>query len=312
MEGVFGGYITSPLFTFQIGAEKKEFTVHSRPLAQLSPVLDKLMNGNMLEAKTRRVDWSEVDEDTFVRLCEYAYLHDYTPPSPLEVSPFVDEQPPAPEHEPDPQPEPVPEPEPVPDISPWGFPSIRSAKAEKRQSRKQKTSRIQPRKPASPVVEEPLPYKEKSIWTRHLKDSFSPLTLDVSNNCTPQESRFSPQANTQDQDFTPVFLGHARLYLLAHKYMIDPLRQLARSKMAQTLSNFTLYRQSLPAVLELVRFVYAETGPFPFATGPLRALITSYMVSALGQVGDDAKFEALLEEGGDFVADFWRAVWKAG
>ncbi|PLB40303.1 uncharacterized protein BDW47DRAFT_123801 [Aspergillus candidus] len=78
--------------------------------------------------------------------------------------------------------------------------------------------------------------------------------------------------------------------------------------MAQTLDIFTLYRQSVPAVLELVRFVYAETGRFAFATGRLRTLITSYMVSALGQLGDDTTFEALLEDGGDFVSDFWRAA----
>ena len=36
----------------------------------------------MLEAKLRQVDWSGVvEEDTFVRLCEFAYVGDYTPPS---------------------------------------------------------------------------------------------------------------------------------------------------------------------------------------------------------------------------------------
>jgi hypothetical protein len=40
------------------------------------------MNGNMIEAKTRHVDWLEVDVNTFARLCEFAYLRDYNPPSP--------------------------------------------------------------------------------------------------------------------------------------------------------------------------------------------------------------------------------------
>jgi hypothetical protein len=69
------------LFTFQIGPDKKDITVHSFPLATLSPALHALMNGDMIEAKTRRIEWSDVDEDTFIRLCEFAYLHDYTPPS---------------------------------------------------------------------------------------------------------------------------------------------------------------------------------------------------------------------------------------
>ena len=281
------------------------------------------MNGNMLEAKIRRVDWSDIDEDTFVRLCEYAYLHDYTPPSPLEISVcaktmwggsaehVVDEQPPT--SAPEPEPVPVPEPE----LDAWSSFGSLSPKKKKPKEKTCKnptvSSSLLKAKPASPVVKEPLPYKEKSIWTRHLQDSFLSLALDATNNSTnqAQEDRFSPEGNTQNQDFTPVFLGHARLYLLAHKYMIDSLRQLALSKMTQTLSEFTLYRQSLPAVIEFVRFVYAETDRFGFATAPLRTLVTSYVVSALGQLGDDKRFEALLEGGGDFVSDFWRAVWKA-
>lgn len=273
--------------------------MHSHPLAQLSAVLDKLMNGNMLEAKTRRVDWSDVDEDTFVRLCEYAYLHDYTPPSPLEIpvpvgdaqnglveqADITDEVPEVAEPEPEPEYEPEYESEPEPE----------------------------PEEPPSPADEDKLPYIEKSIWTRHLRDSFSRLALEVTNNNANQarEARFCPQSNSKHQDFTPVFLGHVRLCLLADKYMIEPLHQLALCKIAQTLKQFTLYRQSVPAVIEFVRFVYADTVHSDHAIGPLRKLATSYMVSSLGRLGDDENFQALLAEGGDFVADFWRAVWKA-
>lgn len=38
-----------------------------------------LMNGGMIESKTRRVDWSDIDIDTFAQLCEFAYLREYTP-----------------------------------------------------------------------------------------------------------------------------------------------------------------------------------------------------------------------------------------
>jgi hypothetical protein len=68
------------LFTFIVGADK-EVTLHSAALAGLSQSLNALMDGEMIEAKTRRVDWSDVDVDTFTRLCEFAYLRDYTPPS---------------------------------------------------------------------------------------------------------------------------------------------------------------------------------------------------------------------------------------
>lgn len=75
------GCLSSPLFTFTVGANKKELTVHSSALAGLSQSLNTLINGKMKEAKTGHAVWSEVDVDTFARLCEYVYLRNYTPPS---------------------------------------------------------------------------------------------------------------------------------------------------------------------------------------------------------------------------------------
>lgn len=58
--------------------------MHSGPLSSLSPTLQTLLTGEMIEAKLQCVDWSDVHENTFIRLCEYAYNRDYTPPSPLQ------------------------------------------------------------------------------------------------------------------------------------------------------------------------------------------------------------------------------------
>lgn len=96
MEGSFGRWViygklemsrsntfrclSPPLFTFTVGDNKKEVTVHSFALAGLSHPLNALINGGMIEAKTRHVDWSYIDEDTFARLCEFAYVQNYTPP----------------------------------------------------------------------------------------------------------------------------------------------------------------------------------------------------------------------------------------
>lgn len=53
--------ISSPLFTFTVGADKKEITVHSSAFAGFSQTLNALINGEMIEARTRHVDWSDVD-----------------------------------------------------------------------------------------------------------------------------------------------------------------------------------------------------------------------------------------------------------
>src|SRR5882762_1917173 len=34
----------------------------------------------MIEAKTGVIDWRDIDEETFLRFCEFAYVQDYTPP----------------------------------------------------------------------------------------------------------------------------------------------------------------------------------------------------------------------------------------
>ncbi|KAJ5348339.1 uncharacterized protein N7506_001592 [Penicillium brevicompactum] len=74
--------LESPLFTFQVGPQKKEFVVHSLIIAKLSPALNALINGEWKEASDKRVDWSDVKEGTFLRLCEFAYGKDYTLPAP--------------------------------------------------------------------------------------------------------------------------------------------------------------------------------------------------------------------------------------
>jgi hypothetical protein len=60
------------------------------------------------------------------------------------------------------------------------------------------------------------------------------------------------------QDFTPVFLGHARLYAFAHMHLVAELRYLALHKLHQTLKRFTLYASGCFAIVELARYVYND------------------------------------------------------
>ena len=60
-----------------MGREKKELTIHSALAAHHSRPLDVLMNGPMIEASERRCTLEDVDKDTFVRFCQYAYTGDY-------------------------------------------------------------------------------------------------------------------------------------------------------------------------------------------------------------------------------------------
>lgn len=59
------------------------------------------------------------------------------------------------------------------------------------------------------------------------------------------------------EDYTPVFLGHARLYIFAEERMIDDLKTLCLHKLHKTLMSFTLCEDRRTDIVELVRYAYA-------------------------------------------------------
>ncbi|KAJ5524363.1 hypothetical protein N7494_011013 [Penicillium frequentans] len=271
------------------------------------------MNGDMIEAKTRNVDWTEVGVDTFARLCEFAYFRNYTPPPSglfddrlhlkrmskaekkaarrkkvrskwnwdgIVLPPNGPEQ--VPEAEPEPEPEPEPELEPE----------------------------LPPEEPICDDSE--ITYKERSVWTGQLRDAFASSLAIPDSQIPDQGHTFVPPVNSGSwDDFTPVFLDQARLYVLADKYCIESLCQLVLSKLHQTLSKFKLYDNGVDGIIEFVRFVYLNTPPnYSGRVDALRNLATRYVVSILGQIGENEEFQKLLEDGGPFVSDFWHIIWS--
>ncbi|OJJ98645.1 hypothetical protein ASPACDRAFT_44277 [Aspergillus aculeatus ATCC 16872] len=304
MDTEFGEIISSPLFTFIVGRAKKEITVHSRALASLSTTLDKLMNGEMIEAKTRRVDWSEVTEEaTFLRLCEYAYARDYTPPPcshreveppsvPVSKSPepsddelmFMPAEPTARADFPPPPdfqgPFHVfgrPQEPPVEDSKPAIFASY-----------------ILPRKNAKGLRLRRDLFDFDKLKEQHWHDDI-------------RVNKYAPKGNSQPHDdFTDVFVGHVELYILADRYGVLQLKELVKYKLAATLKQFTLCKHNVIDLVEPIQLLYQNTLP----GDAMRTLIVGYVLSVLGQIGASADFQKLLAEGGEFVLDFWKAYWE--
>ncbi|RAH67968.1 uncharacterized protein BO66DRAFT_413176 [Aspergillus aculeatinus CBS 121060] len=274
MDTEFGEIISSPLFTFIIGKAKKEITVHAQALASLSSTLDKLINGEMIEAKTRWVDWSEVtDEATFLRLCEYAYVRDYTPPpcSYREVKPLS-----------------VPvskSPEPIEEIFDPPVNASNTAIFD---------GYILPRK-----------NPKKMRWLRRLFD-FDKFKEQHWHDDF-RVNKYAPKGNSHPrEDFTDVFVGHVELYILADRYGVLQLKELVKYKLAATLTQFTLCQHNVIDLVEPIQLLYQNTLP----GDALRALIVGYVLSVLDQIGASADFQKLLAEGGEFVLDFWKTYWE--
>ncbi|KAI4637423.1 hypothetical protein J4E83_000239 [Alternaria metachromatica] len=283
----FEDLIQSKLFTFYIGKEKKAFVVHSKAVAATSWHFHALVNNGMVQSQERSVEYADMEPDDFARFVEYSYRYDYTAPSwtldkgavkkdDLDGAAYNGE---------------VPPPSPPDDWenSQYGEPE------------------------AVLCVEEVLDPDFNQV-TRRLRQRFHQREYLVSQEPkTIMLDRFEPTENSApEQDFTPIFLAHARLYSFACMRLIDPLKRLALHKLHQTLLKFKLYDRRVGDVVELARYAY-DNGEDRKADGSiedLRKLVVEYIACEVSTIGKHEAFALLLQEGGEFVVDFWRIIAK--
>jgi hypothetical protein len=279
--------------------------VHAAAIAVTSHQLVALINGGMKESETRCARIEDVKLEDFIRFCEYAYRGDYTV-HPWEESP----------------------------------PNSSSASSNNQQSgegdsfglsgalyRKKKSKKAQPEPepettllPQSPVyarplfgtVPQPQPEVVKPISRIPLRAQFNNRSYS-----TKEGSRalvleqFEPKSNSSvNQNFTPVMLAHARLYCFAHVRLIAPLKALTLSKLHKTLLNFTLYAERIGDIIELAKYAYSTPDLPDRSEGgnldDLRKLVVDYIVCEIDTIGKHDEFLKYMDEGGEFVGDFWR------
>jgi hypothetical protein len=169
---------------------------------------------------------------------------------------------------------------------------------------------------ATPVdLPAPEPLYEAALISRApLRTRFNSRTyLDDGSHKAQILQHFEPKPNTAvDQNFTPVLLAHARLYCFAHLRLIDPLKAPTLYKLHKTLIEFKLFTRRVRDIIELARFVYSipdlperkEDGTID----DLRKLVVEYIVCEIDTIGKCDGYVKYVEEGGEFVGDFWRMV----
>ncbi|OCL02376.1 hypothetical protein AOQ84DRAFT_434418 [Glonium stellatum] len=281
MDNLFERIFTSDQFTFFVGKGKKPIVLHAAAIAEQSPALNTLINGGMAEAKTKSVNFDDVLEEDFIRFCQFAYMGDYTtPPCIIEenTSGISEIQPKSPP--------PPPPPVALPDTNEiiveadvgWAFSSPSSKKSK---------------------------YSKKGIG------KLAKLFDDrVFSSILPRQRIINlcePISNSDEQeDYTPVFLAHARLYVFADKYGIESLKSLSLQKLHKTLKNFTLYRARVGDILKLVQYAYEHTADY--GNDSLRVIVAEYILCEIDTIGKTRKFSDLMEEGGAFVRDFWKLL----
>ena len=143
-----------------------------------------------------------------------------------------------------------------------------------------------------------------------LKESFIGLRFATSATTHPPPP--PPRSNRDSsEDYTEVFLSHARLYVFAEKYDIQPLKALAIQQLHQTLGIYTLYLERAGDIIELLRYVHANTADVDGGAEALRALLVYYIGLEMDILVKAPEFkELLLEDGGALLGDFLRMVGK--
>jgi hypothetical protein len=283
-----------------VGEEKKEITVHAAAIARQSGALKALMNNGMKESQAGRAVLEDVTGDTFIRFCQFAYIGNYETPAftPLpkpeasesastsrrtslssgsgivhEVVGAVDEEP---------ELEAPPAEEPSPEVD-WGFTTI----SKKTPAKKNKSRQL------------------RKAFDRRLYD-ISTIISEVSDRCSIRENEDSLE------DYTPVLLGHARLYVFADKWLIDDLKLLSLYKLHKTLMNFTLYEARRTDIVELAQYVYADERTSDSEDDPngLRALVMHYIGCQVENLVRCREFKDLVQQGGPFAKDLVRTMLK--
>lgn len=301
--------IHSNLINFFVGKDEELFSVHSSAVTATSQQLDALVNANRVSSKFDPIFLDDIEPEDFARYVEYAYRYDYTVPSWVEDDNFVKSAAvAAPDHietnghadsadvpaevwsqyPPPCEPKPEPEPEPPVQDDPWGaMPTVKKNK-----------------KKGKLAAQPPPPEVRATFESRTYLSDSEPSAWMLSN--------FSPKGNSSaTQDFKPVFLAHARLYTFADMHLIEPFKRLVLHKLHQTLIKFELFERRIGDVVELARYAY-EHGEDRNADGTidaLRKLVVDYMACKVYTIGKNPRFEAFLEEGGQFVSDYWRVVY---
>lgn len=127
------------------------------------------------------------------------------------------------------------------------------------------------------------------------------------NYCQPGDERpkWVPCANIRpSEDYTNAFLSHARLYVFAEKFDIQPLKRLVLENVHQTLTIFRLWPDCVSAIVSLLQYVYANTLKPSHGEEPMRSLLKRYICYEMETMSKAASFRKLLGQDSDLLDDF--------
>lgn len=306
--------LASRTFTFLVGPEKEAIDVHINLLQSLSEPLDKLMNNGQMKESTERVAVLEhVDVETFGLFAEFCYTYNYrAPPKAKAVGAVVQ-------------------------IAKGNPPQISLPTA---------YCYICGRYSPSNLSNSKIYCKACSPLSLHCvlcsagldfqKLYYGPVCLQCSKTKAVQsylvsmssvalrerleakkrgamgvsydELRVRLQSLKPQDEPSQKPIYHARLYVFANMYMIQPLKDLVLHKLSRDLEAFDFKNDSTGEFADLFRYVYMNTSgddDDSMGTGSeLRDLVVTYAASNAEFLVRNKAFVEVLEQGGEGASTF--------
>lgn len=127
---------------------------------------------------------------------------------------------------------------------------------------------------------------------------------DVSGKLSKQFRKPKYSGSTASATSYPDIRFHAKLYVLATRFLVEPLRQQCLASLHRDLKAL-LSRSTEPLlIVELLDFTYKNTGPSePGGGSPLRELVSLYASCKASNLFKNDVFRMLLRKNGDIGAD---------
>ena len=314
-------YASTP---FKFVVEGNAYYIHADLVSQHSRPLDRMINGSMAEAQKGFAVLEDVDEGTFARFIEWAYKGYYTAAEfHLDTSNFPWLAKPSKEEcEPTafvPTPiEPAPEPTeyvPTP-IEPAPEPTQYASEPAEYVPESPNTESSRGAEVAEPTADFSFTPFDFGKW-----GSLKPMTRQelkkyfIKRKHTVRREVISiapTRANLREnENYTEVFLSHARLYVFAEKYDIQLLAMLALENLHDTLALYTLYHERTRDIVDLLRYVYANTSEQPEGHKNMRKLLKDYVGYEMKILIESKEFkELVIDDGGPLLDDFVEMVIK--
>lgn len=250
--------------------------MHSLIIAKLSPALDALINGEWKEASDKRVDWSEVKEGTFLRLCEFAYGKDYTLPAP--------------------------------DLGELSFAKTAHTTTSGASNDDDKSSNSGSTH-STFGVDDDMNW-DKLGWPHFPSCDFFYLKRlerwGLANAHPNPDWDKNMWGGGTKRDFSTALIEQVEIYALADKWGVEQLCRLVVFRTYGLLNMFTKGEVALEGTIEFVTFVYENTPPSP--TNHMRKLAARYLYEVAPSLSECESFHGLMKSGGDVVVDLWQMM----